>query len=404
MGRGKRGRRGCLTTGIGMIILCIGVMAALMVFQKSNDADKIVDMIAGKMHGQQIPYQLVEGEESSLEGKYYYQQLSEDEKGIYQEILQGIKDNVQQIYVHSGDAQQTNRLFQWVLKDFPEIFWCDGTATSTAYDVREPYTVVEPLYLYQGEEKEEKKAQIEEEAMQWLSGISAEASDYDKILYVYEYIVNAVDYDMQADDNQNIYSVFINRRSVCAGYSKAMQYLLEKLEVFCTYVTGTTEGNQAHAWNLVLCEGDYYYVDVTWGDPVFQALEGEEEQSNISYDYMCCNDAELFRTHTPDADVTFPVCEKMDYNYYVVNGMYYTTYDSGETLKLMNGVIAAGSNPVVLKYSDSQVYAQAREDIFDNLIRRAAENLAQWYGLSEVKYSYIDDDRLNKITIFWRYQ
>ena len=66
------------------------------------------------------------------------------------------------------------------------------------------------------------------------------------------------------------------RQSVCAGYSKATQYLLEQLGVFCTYVTGkTTEGGN-HAWNLVKCNGDYYYVDTTWGDPVFQQEEGEE--------------------------------------------------------------------------------------------------------------------------------
>ena len=85
-----------------------------------------------------------------------------------------------------------------------------------------------------------------------------------KILYVYEKIVDEVDYDESAPDNQNIYSIFVNRQSVCAGYSKATQYLLEQLGVFCTYVTGkTTEGGN-HAWNLVKCNGDYYYVDTTW--------------------------------------------------------------------------------------------------------------------------------------------
>ena len=33
---------------------------------------------------------------------------------------------------------------------------------------------------------------------------------------------------------------------------------------------------RSHAWNLVGCSGNYYYVDTTGGDPVFQAAEGEE--------------------------------------------------------------------------------------------------------------------------------
>ena len=76
------------------------------------------------------------------------------------------------------------------------------------------------------------------EVSECLSGISENASDYEKILYDYEYIVNQVDYDDAAEDNQNICSVFIGKKSVCAGYSKAMQYLMEKQGLFCTYVTG----------------------------------------------------------------------------------------------------------------------------------------------------------------------
>ena len=32
-----------------------------------------------------------------------------------------------------------------------------------------------------------------------------------------------------------------------------------------------------------------------------------------------------------------------------------------------------------------------------------AQNLADYYGLSQVKYQYIDDPRLHKIVIFWQY-
>ena len=141
------------------------------------------------------------------------------------------------------------------------------------------------------------QTEITQVAAKWLAGLDADADEYQKILYVYEKIVDEVDYDESAPDNQNIYSIFVNRQSVCAGYSKATQYLLEQLGVFCTYVTGkTTEGGN-HAWNLVKCNGDYYYVDTTWGDPVFQQEEGEDisqdtnqetdtsgNKTNISYD------------------------------------------------------------------------------------------------------------------------
>lgn len=407
MGRRKKRKAGCLSTVLALLttlfVICLGmVIAGVFILREGNVGEQIKEKTVEK----EIPYQEVEDTGEEDVRKYYFEQHSENEQMVYLEILQGIRENKKEIYVHSGDAKQTNALFQDVLRDYPEIFWCDGTTTATSYGGDEMYTVLEPVYLYDMEERELRQAKIDAAVSECLSGIGQTASDYEKILYIYEYIVNTVDYDLESEDNQNIYSVFVNQRSVCAGYSKAAQYLLERLGVFCTYVTGTTESGQSHAWNLVLCDGDYYYVDTTWGDPVFQEQEGEEVQPGadyISYDYMCCNDDELFRTHTPDAETELPVCSKMDCNYYVVNGMYYDYYDGEAALKVMNDVISEHGNPVVLKYADAEVYAQAHEDIFENVIHRAAQNLAQWNGLAQVKYSYIDDEKLNKIVIYWEY-
>ena len=147
-------------------------------------------------------------------------------------------------------------------------------------------------------------------------------------------------------------------------------------------------------------------MDVTWGDPVFQASEGEEVNQfvNIIYDYMCCDDAELFRSHTPDPGVDLPECTTMNRNYYVMNNMYYDSYDSGAVLQRMNDVIAAGENPVVLKFADSALYGQAHDDVFQNVIKSAAQSLADQYGLMEVRYQYMDEPECNKITIFWQYE
>lgn len=397
----RRKKLGCLyalTTVVGvfcMLLFIIYVTGEKLNIQK--EAKKTVS----------IPYQEIDAElEEGLGGKYYYQQIGAEEQAIYQEILQGIKENVDEIYTHGSDADRTIQLFQYVLKDYPDIFWCDGTATATAYEEEESYTILRPDYIYNNEEKTVMKEEIEDAVLDCLSGISAEESEYQKILYVYEYIVNTVDYDQEASDNQNIYSVFAHHRSVCAGYSKATQYLLEKLGVFCTYVTGTTTGGQSHAWNLVRCNGEYYYVDTTWGDPVFQAAEGEEvnQLQNISYDYMCCDDTELLKNHTPDNDVELPSCTRMDCNYYVMNGMYYDSYDGEIILQKMNDIISSKGNPVVLKFKDSGVYGQAHDDIFQNIIHKAAQNLASWYGLTEVKYQYMDEPELNKITIYWQYE
>lgn len=403
----KRKKRGCIHTVAvtgGMFCLAVAVMSiAYGIGLKSQVVKRVEHEFTNP---KEIPFQEVVLQEEEVGQKFYYQQLEEGERLVYKEILEGIRGNTEEIYIHASNAERANEIFQNILKDHPDIFWCDGTISATTYEGTEAYTVLRPTYTYDEASKETMKAEIEGAAAQCLAGISADDTEYNKILYVYEYIVNTVDYDMEAPDNQNIYSVFHHQRSVCAGYSKAAQYLLERLGVFCTYVTGTTSGGQNHAWNLVMCEGDYYYVDVTWGDPVFQAAEGEEvsQFENISYDYMCCDDEELFKNHTPDEGVALPACTKMNRNYYMMNNMYYESYDSGVVLQRMIDVISSRGNPSVIKFADDALYNQAHDDVFQNVVKSAAQNLAERYGLDEVRYQYMDEPDLNKITVYWQYE
>ena len=93
----------------------------------------------------------------------------------------------------------------------------------------------------------------------------------------------------------------------------------------------------------------------------------------------------------------------MDCNYYVVIGLYYTKYDAKKVLEAMNQAIWAKKSATIFTFADTSVYSQAQDDIFPKELAKAAQNLADYYGLSQVKYQYIDDPRLHKIVIFWQY-
>ncbi len=337
--------------------------------------------------------------------KYYYSLLTDEaEQQAYHTIAQGLEAQDEEIELELTDADRVGELFDMVLRDYPEYFWCDGSGVTTVYTGLMSRTVLTPGYTYATEQRAAMQQEIDEAAKECLSGISADATDYRKIQHVYNWIVDTVDYDAGASDNQNIYSVFAGKRSVCAGYSKATQYLLERIGVFCTYVTGEAGGNARHAWNLVRIGEDYYYVDTTWGDPVFMTEMEGEAQDYVSYDYLCCDDTQLFMTHTLDPDYPMPACTHMEYNYYVINDMYYTSYDPDLWQERMNEKIEAKENPTVFKFPDRDLYLQAHDEILGNLLNQGVQMVSRLYGQRTVRYQYLDDDELNKITIYWQYE
>ena len=359
--------------------------------------------------GKKIPdYIEVNVEDTVFANKFYYSQLSEEEQMIYKEIYQGVQNGDEAIYVHDIAPERANKILENVIYDFPEIFWADGGASSTQYGesiFKLGYTVIEPVYVYDQSSRDLKNAEIEAKAEEILASIPAGYDEYDTIKFIYEYLIRSIDYVEGVADNQNIYSALVNGESVCAGYAKANQYLLNKLGIYCTYVTGVSQnedGTEAHAWNIVRCNGNYYYVDVTWADPI---VDGEQfVESAMVYDYLCCSGEEILKTHTLDEGYDYPVCDSEELNYYRMNQMHYETADKQTLLQAMKESINNGEASTVLKFADEGLYEEARNLIVNGLAEEGALYLGQQYGLWEIRYSYEENYLLNKMVVYWCYE
>lgn len=347
--------------------------------------------------GQQI-------KKKATEGKFYYQQLGEKEKKAYTELLEGIQNMDRKIRVDMTGQKELNKMNESMVYDMPQLFWYSGSWKAEMYS---DYTEIYPEYTCDMETKKKRQKEIDAVVEKCLSEIKTCNGEYERIKYVYEYLVTTVDYDPVAQDNQNLYSALKGKHSVCAGYAKAAQYLLEKSGIECIYVTGTTNRGEAHAWNIVKCNGKYYHFDATWGDPLYQEQEDTEqtgkEVDRINYDYLCCDDESIRKEHTIGSFAEYPVCDSDDLNYFRLNNMYYESYDAATLLEKMKESYEKKEDSFTCEFSNPDVYAQAREDIINNLLPQASQKLAQYYGFSQVRYSYSEYAEHYRITVYWQY-
>jgi len=330
-----------------------------------------------------------ETEESSfaeaISANYAYNCLSESEKLWYRditEILGGMKEK-EKLSDEGIDAGLTetdiDKIFQCVLIDHPEFFYVEGY-TYTKYSRQDELTKIEISGTYSMglEEAKLRSEQIENAVRVILAGIPADAGEYEKVKYVYETLIANTEYDLKAADNQNIYSVFIGKASVCQGYAKATQYLLSRLGVECTIVMGNVNSGEGHAWNLVKVDGNYYYMDTTWGDASYQMEDGTDSLEvgtppEINYDYLCVTTEQLLRTHTLGGIIPVPECTAMDANYYVREGVYFTAYNEEQLRVIFTKAAELGRTDVTLKCADSATYQNmndiliTQQGIFDYL-------------------------------------
>ena len=409
--RRRRKRKRARTAGCLCALAVLtgaGAMAAYALPWAQAELGGMLKKIAGKAveetvnavseRGADFPELTVTVEE--VEGDFYYQQLGEAEQTVYRELLQGVQDMEECVLLHAGRDDQPAKVYEYLLYDRSELFWCDGSSRMTVYD---SYTEFYPGYTCTADIRDQRQAEIYAAVEACIGGADAGAPEYDRIKYVFEYIVNTVDYDEDAPDNQNIYSALVGKRSVCAGYSRAAQYLLGRLGVRAIYVVGTVEGQGAHAWNIVSCGGEYYQMDVTFGDPVFYSAESGERlpENVINYDYLCCTDAEISVDHVQNGEVMYPACSQDDLNYYRLEGTYYDAYDPQLLLNAMNESIYAGEPMFVCKFRDHAVYSEAKEGMVNDLFPKAARTVAAVYGLQNVRYTYIESGEHCRITVIW---
>lgn len=133
------------------------------------------------------------------------------------------------------------------------------------------------------------------------------ADKYENEKKIHDYLVRNTIYDMDTYNNAGVNTpssssvsyqaagVLLNGTGVCSGYADAFRLLCEMAQIPCITVAGTADGfakGAAHAWNQVrLDDGQWYWVDLTFDDPV------PDQGDKVWYKYFNVTSAILQKDH-----------------------------------------------------------------------------------------------------------
>ena len=327
---------------------------------------------------------------SSLDGKlescYYYRHLSGEDRDIYRTLYAGIMDMQEDITFSMTDYDSIYRTEALMLADHPEIFWYEGGGSYTKYTLR---IVLHPEYTMDADERQAREAQIAEETAACMARVGANETTYERLATAFSFVARNCSYEEDSADNQNICSSLINHVSVCAGYARGVQYLLQQMGIECLYVWGRLDERGDHAWLIVNIDGTYYHSDPTFGDRSF--IDGSAEEHGlpdalaIEYGYLCMSDADALndRTISPElsAWTEIPVCDADESSYYHRHGWYYEAYDE-EVWSEISRDLSDGQHYWCFQFGSEEAFRRFLSEIEEE--NRFAKLALEKLGLSKV--------------------
>lgn len=216
--------------------------------------------------------------------------------------------------------------------DHAEQFWATN---SFKYSQNEDTILaISPKYTLTGEELDTARQTFEETIQEILSGIKEGMTDFEKELYIHDYLAEKNKYVLDADHAYDAYGGIVEGQVVCEGYAEAFQTLLHRVGINSYIADGVSKNTGLpHGWNVVEIDGKWYHTDLTWNDG----------DTYVCHSHFNVPTEVIEIDHTIKArSYAAPVCDSYDANYYKILGGFVEEYtvDSIYSILSENGMKA----------------------------------------------------------------
>ena len=312
--------------------ICLMVAFTIVIVTNKNIANEIFIFIEDsydKLIGNSIedfnPEDIKINKLQVKKSTFYYNTLTDDQKKIYASISNAVKNIKNKAKVmdynyidDSTTMNDTKIAIQNFFLDHPEVFYVKNEYTVSTIDLLNSKRIEVELN-YNIENEIELNSQINNinDVLDQIISNTKNMNEFDKELYIHDQICGMSTYYKYNNINDvpeechSIYGCLISKKAVCDGLSKAFMLALNKAGIESIIVTGNLQ-NQAHAWNMVKLDDEWYHVDITSNKSV--KSYGSEK---IIHSYFNITDTQIKTTNSIDMEGKLPIANSTKYNYYI---------------------------------------------------------------------------------------
>jgi len=252
--------------------------------------------------------------------------------------------------------EDAKRLYTAFVSDNPQLFYIGNTYSYEGYRSgrTDYYNVFYLVLTMTARERSIATRRLEDAIFQIrTSMISESPSDqFETELFLHDELARICSYENRSSDTIDpialyptaftAYGALVEGLAVCEGYSRAMQLLLNRMDIECTLVGGYDTKGVAHMWNLVTIDGRNYHLDLTWND----------NADRLHHSYFNLTTEEILKSHTIDSDnIGVDTCTAVNANYYRRMGRFLDTVNRDEIADTIAKAVRSGEMIIDLRFT-----------------------------------------------------
>ncbi|MCH5323914.1 MAG: chitobiase/beta-hexosaminidase C-terminal domain-containing protein [Eubacterium sp.] len=261
---------------------------------------------------------------TSYKYAYGYNSLNETDQYIYEKMYDAISNFETEFDVgnYGISFSRLNKIMFILNYDNPMLFQAPNYLNikkGTQDDVRQ----VNIYYAYNEAECELRKRLCEQRVDEIFSEADGSKSLMDYLVLIHRSILSKTVYydDTDEMDIYEAYGVLVNGQGVCESYSRAFEYVCQRMGLDNLLIVGDSEG-VSHMWNMIKMDNEWYHIDLTWDD-------GDNDE--IYCDFFNVDDKTIttygYREISPIAREGDVENGKEIYNYYEIPEAYSMYYN-----------------------------------------------------------------------------
>ena len=324
---------------------------------------------------------------------YHYHQLNEVEKRAYQKLFRAYRNMEPETYIEGiFHIDRVLKVIKCVYDDNPEFFFVENTKIQ----YRHRFGGIQVVHNYRY--SKQKKAQYERlilwETKEFLSKwIRPYMDTYGKLQAINSYLAETVTYDqavkqaLKEDTDEAVgscedYSIvgpLTKHMGVCHGVAMTAKYLCDVLGIQCLVVTGTVNGNEKHAWNIVYSgkkDRRFYHWDPT------NHLD-QKGKKELQQGYFLVSDQIIQRNRNWDRNF-YPACIWNDLDYFKNNRMVIYNKDEVESYVLEH--LKREEFSVAFRYKEDEIPSK---EILEVPVKQALNRYEKRFGFMKKKIKTI---------------